>query len=211
MAKKIGKQLSLPKSEAFKMSLRNIRIRFGRALVVSSSVFLGVAFLMSILTGGAINSALLKNGPEAIQLSLSADASGSMARNIWLVSLSLLVCVVGITNSMLMAVSERSREIGTMKCLGALNRFIMEIFLIESALQGLVGSLAGSLIGALAITVSFIFRYGGQIVPYIPYFSIVKLLIFSVITGTFIAIVGAIYPTYLSARMEPAEAIRREV
>jgi len=170
-----------------------------------------VAFLMSILTGSAINSALLKNGPEAIQLSLSSDASGSMARNIWLVSLSLLVCVVGITNSMLMAVSERSREIGTMKCLGALNRFIMEIFLVESALQGLVGSLAGSLVGALAIIISFVFRYGGQIVPYIPYFSIIKLLFFSVILGTVIAVVGAIYPTYLSARMEPAEAIRREV
>lgn len=211
MAKKIGKQLSLPKSEAFKMSLRNIRIRFGRALVVSSSIFLGVAFLMSILTDGAINSALLKNGPEAIQLSLSADASGSMARNIWLVSLSLLVCVVGITNSMLMSVSERSREIGTMKCLGALNRFIMEIFLIESALQGLVGSLAGSLVGALAIIISFVFRYGGQIVPYIPYFSIIKLLLFSVTLGTVIAVVGAIYPTYLSSRMEPAEAIRREI
>ncbi len=211
MAKKIGKQLSLPKSEAFKMSLRNIRIRFGRALVVSSSVFLGVAFLMSILTGNAITSALVKNGPEAIRISLSADASGSMARNIWLVSLSLLVCVVGITNSMLMAVSERSREIGTMKCLGALNRFIMEIFLIESALQGMVGSLAGSLVGALAIIVSFTFRYGGQIAPYIPYFSIVKLMILSVILGTAIAVIGAIYPTYLSARLEPAEAIRREV
>ena len=211
MAKKIGKQLSLPKSEAFKMSLRNIRIRFGRALVVSSSVFLGVAFLMSILTSSTITSALLKNGPEAIRFSLSATASDSMARNIWLVSLSLLVCVVGITNSMLMAVSERSREIGTMKCLGALNRFIMEIFLIESALQGLVGSLAGSLVGALAIIISFVFRYGGQIAPYIPYFSIIKLLLFSVVLGTVIAIVGAIYPTHLSARLEPAEAIRREV
>lgn len=211
MAKKVGKQLALPKSEAFKMSVRSIKIRFGRALVVSSSVFLGVAFLMSILTGNAINSTLAQKGPDAIRLALAGDASESIARNVWLVTLSLLVCVVGITNSMLMAVSERSREIGTMKCLGALNRFIMEIFLIESGLQGFIGSLAGALIGGAIIILSVIFRYGGQVAPYIPYLTILKFYLLSVILGTAIAIIGAIYPTYLSSRMEPAEAIRREI
>ncbi|PIP16567.1 MAG: hypothetical protein COX46_01465, partial [bacterium (Candidatus Ratteibacteria) CG23_combo_of_CG06-09_8_20_14_all_48_7] len=144
MANPVNKQVVLPKKEAFKMSVRNIRIRFGRAIIVSSSVFLGVAFLSSIFTSNLINNVLIKNGPESVRMNLLATASDSLARSIWLVSLSLLVCVVGITNSMLMSVNERSREIGTMKCLGALNRFIMEIFLIESALQGLIGSIAGS-------------------------------------------------------------------
>jgi len=201
----------LPKQEAFKMSLRNIRIRFGRACIVSSSVLLGVAFLMSIFTNTVIQQALLKNGPESIKVSLAAGASDSMARDIWLVSLSLLVCVVGITNAMLMSVTERSREIGTMKCLGALNRFIMEIFLIESGMQGLLGSLAGGLIGGLGMLITYLARYGTVILNYIPYLGLLKFYLFSIILGTVISIIGAVYPTYLSARMEPAEAIRREV
>ncbi|MFH0796534.1 MAG: FtsX-like permease family protein [Candidatus Omnitrophota bacterium] len=211
MANQVSKQVVLPKKEAFKMSVRNIRIRFGRAIIVSSSVFLGVAFLSSIFTGNLINNVLIKNGPEVIRMNLLATASDSLARSIWLVSLSLLVCIVGITNAMLMSVNERSREIGTMKCLGALNRFIMEIFLIESALQGLIGSIAGSLIGALSIIFTYFFKYGGLIFSYIPYLSLFKFLFASVLLGTAIAIIGAIYPTYLSARLEPAEAIRREV
>ncbi|HNQ34695.1 MAG TPA: FtsX-like permease family protein [bacterium] len=211
MAGQVGKQVMLPKQEAFKMSLRNIRIRFGRACIVSSSVLLGVAFLMSIFTNTVIQQALLKNGPESIKVSLAAGASDSMARDIWLVSLSLLVCVVGITNAMLMSVTERSREIGTMKCLGALNRFIMEIFLIESGMQGLLGSLAGGLIGGLGMLITYLARYGTVILNYIPYLGLLKFYLFSIILGTVISIIGAVYPTYLSARMEPAEAIRREV
>jgi len=201
----------LPKQEAFKMSLRNIMIRFVRACIVSSSVLLGFAFLMSIFTNTVIQQALLKNGPESIKVSLAAGASDSMARDIWLVSLSLLVCVVGITNAMLMSVTERSREIGTMKCLGALNRFIMEIFLIESGMQGLLGSLAGGLIGGLGMLITYLARYGTVILNYIPYLGLLKFYLFSIILGTVISIIGAVYPTYLSARMEPAEAIRREV
>ena len=46
--------------------------------------------------------------------------------------MSLLVCTVGITNSMLMAVTERFKEIGTMKCLGALDSFVVVLFMLES-------------------------------------------------------------------------------
>ena len=48
----------------------------------------------------------------------------------------MLVAFVGVLNAMLMSVTERFREIGTMKCLGALNSFIVKLFLIESLFQG---------------------------------------------------------------------------
>jgi ABC-type lipoprotein release transport system permease subunit len=64
-------------------------------------------------------------------------------RETWLVIMSLLVCAVGITNSMLMAVTERFREIGTMKCLGALDLFVVELFLLESGLMGVIAAAAG--------------------------------------------------------------------
>jgi putative ABC transport system permease protein len=52
----------------------------------------------------------------------------STAKQRWIIILSLLVCVVGIVNAQLMAVTERFREIGTMKCLGALDRFVLRLF-----------------------------------------------------------------------------------
>ena len=71
--------------------------------------------------------------------------------------MALLVCTVGITNSMLMSVSERFREIGTMKCLGALNSLIVRLFLIEALFMGFVASFAGWVLGFLGI---FLVRWG---------------------------------------------------
>ncbi len=62
-------------------------------------------------------------------------------RNTWIIVISLLVTIIGISNAMLMSVTERFREIGTMKCLGALSNFVRRMFLIESALAGLVADL----------------------------------------------------------------------
>src|SRR5437762_13903572 len=77
----------------------------------------------------------------------------------WLVGLALLVAFVGILNAMLMSVTERFREIGTMKCLGALDGFIIKLFLIESLFQGAVGTLVGVLLGLalslIAASISF--------------------------------------------------------
>ena len=67
----------------------------------------------------------------------------------WLIGLALLVAFVGILNAMLMSVTERFREIGTMKCLGALDSFIVKLFLIESFFQGGAGTVAGHPLGLL--------------------------------------------------------------
>ncbi|MCM8757170.1 MAG: FtsX-like permease family protein, partial [Candidatus Omnitrophica bacterium] len=132
-------------------------------------------------------------------------------RSIWLVSLSLLVCVVGIVNAMLMSVTERSREIGTMKCLGALDRFVMELFLLESLAHGLLGSIVGSVIGVLIMSIVFLIQYGGALLSIFPAGALLRYSVISIILGTALAVIGALYPAYVSARMEPAEAMRREV
>ncbi len=208
---KIKRQVVLSHKDAFKISLRNIRIRFGRSIIVTASIGLGVAFLSSVLVGNLISNALMKNGPEEIRVVLQAVEEGSHSRQIWLVTLSLIVCVVGITNSMLMSVTERCKEIGTMKCLGALNRFIIELFILESSLQGIIGSLAGVFIGTLGIVILNLLKYGGMIFRFIPYLPLLKYSFFAVLLGVTISVVGAVYPAYLSSKMEPAEAIRKEV
>jgi len=211
MEKKIGKQLALPFKHAIGMSIRNIKIRFGRAIIVTMSILLGIAFLMSILTNNALTMALIKGGPENIRILLQKNIESVKTKQLWLVTLSLMVCTVGIINAMLMSVTERSREIGTMKCLGALDKFVMELFLLESTIHGILGSLIGGIIGAFVMTVVYLFQYKSLILKLFPFALVGKYLLFSVILGTFLAVIGALYPAFVSARMEPAEAMRREV
>jgi putative ABC transport system permease protein len=211
MDSKIEKQLSLPFSHALQMSARSYKIRFGRSIIVTMSILLGIAFLMSVFSNNAFTTALLQKGPESIRAAMEKNAQDIQTRQVWLVSLSLLVCTVGIINAMLMSVTERSREIGTMKCLGALDRFVMELFLLESLAHGIIGSLAGSVVGVLIMMFVFIVQYKGLVFMVFPGGVILKYMLFSVVLGTVLAVIGALYPAYVSARMEPAEAIRREV
>jgi ABC-type lipoprotein release transport system permease subunit len=209
--KKIEKQLKLPFRNALQMSIANLRIRFGRSIIITSSILLGIAFLMSVLANHSFTMALVNKGPEELRSILMSDLAEVRSKNAWLVSLSLLVCVVGIMNAMLMSVTERSKEIGTMKCLGALDRFIVELFLLESFAHGILGSLAGSIIGVLVTVIVFLFQHGTLIIRVFPLYEILKYMTFTILLGTFLAIIGALYPASVSAKMEPAEAIRREV
>lgn len=207
----IGSQIKLPITDAIKISLRNIRIRFGRSVITISGIFLGIAFLMSVLTSSTINNALLTFGTEEIKLSIGKISENAKERQIWIVILSLLVCVVGITNSMLMSVTERYREIGTMKCLGALDRFIVELFLLESSFQGMLGSVLGAIAGMAVIVMISFLNYGGIVFSLFPLLTISKYLILCVLLGVFLSIIGAIYPAYRAAKMVPADAMRASI
>jgi hypothetical protein len=141
-------------------------------------------------------------------------------RGLWLVGLSLLVCVVGITNAMLMSVTERFREIGTMKCLGALDKFIVKLFLIESSLQGAAGSLTGVLIGFALAFVRALFTFhvkdpetGKGYWLAVRFFPAAELLLWAAVAlgaGVVLTIIAAIYPAVRAARMEPVQAMRAE-
>lgn len=209
----IEKQISLPLTEAIKISFRSLKIRFWRSLITIGGIFFGIAFLMSILTGSAINEALLEGGSPQVRALLEQKGAeeDSQTQQIWLVTLSLLVCVVGITNAMLMSVTERYREIGTMKCLGALDKFIVELFLLESAFQGLVGSLGGVVLGCMFMTLSNMMSYGTEPLALFPGLAVLKYGVYSLVAGLFLSVIGAMYPAYRAAKMPPADAMRTEV
>ena len=146
------------------------------------------------------------------QEKLAADAIKARFRNIWIVVIALFVTVIGITNSMLMAVTERFREIGTMKCLGALSLFVRHMFLIESSLVGLVGSIAGAVLGALFSIVAYAFTYGAQLVfESLDPLRLLLALVLCVVVGIVLAIVAALYPARFASRMLPAHALRSEI
>ena len=207
----IGQQIKLPFKEAIRMSVKSLVIRFGRSVITTAGIFLGIAFLMSIFTSGAIVKALLAYGSLETRVSLQAVEDTMRAKQLWLVTISLLVCGVGIANAMLMAVTERYKEIGTMKCLGALDRFVVELFLLESGFQGILGSVSGVIIGGLAMIIATAARYGKEVFTTLPLLNIGMYACISIAIGTVLSVAGAIYPAYVAAKMVPADAMRREI
>lgn len=141
---------------------------------------------------------------------LANDAAGAN-RQLWLVIMSLLVCTIGITNAMLMAVTERFREIGTMKCLGALNKFVVEMFLFESVLLGGLASAAGALVGLLGTLILAIIGKGFGVVTQIAILDVLKMLSIGIAAGCLVTVIATIAPAIRAAQMPPAAALRTDV
>ncbi len=131
-------------------------------------------------------------------------------RQLFLVVISFLVCMVGITNAMLMSITERFREIATMKCLGATDGFILKQFLIEAAIQGVIGGIAGMLIGILIAVIKSMVLYGGVIFVHFPGIQILVCAVVTVVVGIVLAMLASIYPARAAARMAPMDAMRVE-
>jgi predicted lysophospholipase L1 biosynthesis ABC-type transport system permease subunit len=128
----------------------------------------------------------------------------------WLLGLALLVAFVGILNAMLMSVTERFREIGTMKCLGALDGFIVKLFLIESLFQGVVGTVIGIAVGLGLSLAAAATTYGGYAFKNLPYGQLISAIAISLLIGIGLTVAGAVYPAWQAARMQPIEAMRVE-
>ncbi len=128
----------------------------------------------------------------------------------WLIGLALLVAFVGILNAMLMSVTERFREIGTMKCLGALDGFIIKLFLIESLFQGGVGTAVGVAAGVTLSAASMTTRYGTYAWRNAPWGNLAGCLLGCLAVGVGLTVAGAVYPAWQAARMQPIDAMRVE-
>ncbi|HDN67584.1 MAG: ABC transporter permease [Candidatus Latescibacterota bacterium] len=212
------RQIVLPFSKAVQISLESLRVRLGRSMVTMSGIVLAIAFLMSIWTSNAIIESLREANDPSVNLILqrkgieigTEGAKAAQAKQIWLVTLSLLVCGVGITNAMLMSVAERYREIGTMKCLGALDSFIVKLFLLEASFQGLIGTIAGVVIGFLLSFVTALISYGRAPIHYFPVSRILGSMGLSVLIGLALSTLAAVLPATKAAKMEPVEAMRIE-
>jgi len=149
--------------------------------------------------------------PEEIEKQRREEKQATY-RTYWIVTVSLLITVIGIANAMLMSVTERVREIGTMKCLGALPGFVVKLFLIESSLIGLAGAILGCTGGLLFSLLTYGYLYGlGAVLTGVAWGRMSLLLLACMGTGVVLAIVAGIYPARVATKMIPASALRAHV
>jgi putative ABC transport system permease protein len=141
------------------------------------------------------------------------DTSGLLGfspMTVWLIIISFVVCAVGVANAMLMSVTERFREIATMKCLGALDSFIMISFVLESVLQGVAGGIVGVFLGLLLGTLRSLWGFGFLALTNLPGVMLLACGGSCLVAGMFLAALAAVYPAWVAARLAPMEAMRIE-
>jgi len=118
-------------------------------------------------------------------------------------SVGLMVGGVGVVAIMMISVTERTREIGVRKALGATRREIMFQFLVEAATLTLVGCVVGIAAGA---SIAFGIRSFSPIPATVPLLSVVAAVVASILTG----VLFGIYPASKASRLDPVEALRYE-
>jgi putative ABC transport system permease protein len=118
-------------------------------------------------------------------------------------AVGLLVGGVGVIAIMMISVTERTREIGVRKALGATRREILWQFLVEAATLTLVGGIVGMIGGGL---VALLLALATPIPAHVPLGSIVAALVIAALTG----IIFGLYPASKAARLDPVEALRYE-
>jgi putative ABC transport system permease protein len=148
-------------------------------------------------------------GDEAVE-PLSGEL-GLDTRTRWLITLSFIVCVVGVANAMLMSVTERFTEIATMKCLGAMDGFVMLMFVFEAMLQGVAGGVLGVVLGLLLALLRGVVDFGQLLGGALGAAGELALAgLFSLLVGVLLAALAAIGPAWIASRLAPMEAMRVE-
>jgi putative ABC transport system permease protein len=118
-------------------------------------------------------------------------------------AISLLVGSIGIANIMLVSVTERTREIGIMKAVGARNRDVLGLFLVESVILGLIGAVLGVALGAFGGWAMATFIDAPLTYP-LQWFGV------AVVAGVLVGVLAGFYPAWRASRTDPIEALRYE-
>ncbi len=208
-------QTRVPWSVVFFVSWGSLRRRIFRSLITMIGVVLGIAFLTYMLVNDRMVNSLVAMKDDAVNVLLQ-KAGVDIFRNgpdtmvLLLIGLSLLTCLAGIINAMLMSVTERIKEIGTLKCLGAEDSFIVKTYFVESSLQGVLGTACGALAGLLVSVAVNAAIYGGVVFSVFPWMAVLKAELIAFLIGSVMSVLASIIPAYWAACKQPVDAMRVE-
>jgi ABC-type lipoprotein release transport system permease subunit len=188
--------------DALRLGYDSIKKRRDRALINISSIALGIAFLSTLLLTDSFYRAFVAAGEAYLSIE---------SYNYWLMFVALIVSVVGITNAVLIAVYERYREIGTLKCIGAMDSHILLLFLVESIIQGGIGGILGFILGIVGALISTGTTTGFDIILKVPVMEIVVLFLGSTLLSIFLSVIATIYPARHAAKLNPVKALSYEL
>ena len=180
-------------------------------LVVQASSLTAVPAITDYLTEQGLQAQSLEAILELANqvLSLLQALLGSVG------GLALLVAALGVANTMMMAIYERTREIGVLKALGASGGQIRLMFTVEAALIGLIGGFFGLIFGTLLgrlvdwIAQQYLIREGVtgvSTLSIVPLWLAVGALLFATLVG----LLAGLYPAARAARLDPVTALRHE-
>ncbi|MBR9680757.1 MAG: ABC transporter permease [Candidatus Altiarchaeota archaeon] len=148
--------------------------------------------------------------PEGIMESINSVLSILNAVFVGIGTISIIVGSIGVANTMYMAVFERTREIGIMKAIGAKERDILLIFILESGLLSLVGGLVGIVFGfLLALGIAKAASIGLGLTNLKAGFDF-NLFLFSMGLSFMVGILSGFFPARYASKLEPVQALRYE-
>jgi putative ABC transport system permease protein len=117
--------------------------------------------------------------------------------------ISLVVGSIGIANIMIVSVTERTREIGIMKAIGARKRDVIQLFIVESIILGVIGAIFGVAVG---IGVGYL---GVTVIGW-PMVYPMEWVAIAVAIGMTVGVLSGLYPAWSAARVDPIKALRHE-
>jgi len=152
--------------------------------------------------------------PKAIMAVRMQTASGNAAFILMVGIIALIVGAVGIVTTLYNSVTERIKEIGTMKALGAQSSSILGLFLVEASLIGMMGASLGLIIGIGGGYIMSIFTTssipgGGPPVHIPPIYNLLDLVKVWILSLS-LSVIAGIYPAWKASQLSPMVALRRE-